>query len=442
MTDAASGALVVAQVLNDLARKDRGRLLSALIARVRDFSLAEDALQDAMISAVSHWSRTGVPSAPHAWLLQVAWRKAIDRIRQGQSQARLASDIAKLASAEAAEDEPDMIPDERLRLIFTCCHPAIEPKSQVALTLRTLGGLTTGQIARAFLDQEATMGQRLSRAKGKIAAAGIRYAVPEPDEWPARLASVLTVIYLIFNAGYSAGSLDGQISSGQSLAEEAIWLAGLLDTLSPGDPEIEGLRALMLLTHARHAARLGSDGATLSLVQQDRNLWDRTAIEAGSALIEHALSRGRPGPYQIKAAIAACHCEGETSDWAQIMALYDLLLIYEPTSVVRLNRAVAMAEAGALKAGLSELESLSGELRDYQPYHAARAEFLARLGRTDEAIAAYQHAISSAASQADALYLECRLKQICGLGMSPSDLTNAETAALPGEAMGSYLHKE
>ncbi|MFO0513460.1 MAG: RNA polymerase sigma factor [Rhodobacterales bacterium] len=403
MTNAVSGALAVSKLLDTLARDDRGRLLSALIARVRDFSLAEEALQEAMISALAHWTRNGLPSAPTNWLLQVAYRKAIDRLRQGKSQARLAQDLLPLLGDEAQEDETQTIPDERLRLIFTCCHPALEPKSQIALTLRTLGGLSTGEIARAFLDQEATMGQRLSRAKAKIAAAGIPYAVPEPPEWPGRLNQVLAVIYLIFNAGYTAGP-----GLGRDLAEEAIWLGGLLDQLRPDDPEIEGFRALMLITHARRAARIDAEGTTVPLSDQNRQHWDSAAITSGLDLVERALSRSQPGPYQIKAAIAACHCEGVTSDWPQIAALYETLLEFEPTEIIQLNHAVAIAEAGALKQGFAKLETLSDMLSDYQPFHAARAELLTRLGRKSEAAEAYAKAIALSLSTADARFLTKR----------------------------------
>ncbi len=409
MTTAVPRALAAAKALDSLAREDRGRLLSALIARLRDFSLAEEALQDAMISAMSHWGRNGVPAAPKNWLLQVAYRKAIDRLRQGRSQARIASDLVPFVNEEAQGHEVEPIPDERLRLIFTCCHPAIERKSQIALTLRTLGGLSTRDIAHAFLDQEATMGQRIARAKAKIAAARIPFAVPDPDEWPERLGAVLSVVYLIFNAGYTAGP-----ATGSDLAEEAIWLGQLLDQLRPGDPEIEGFRALMLLSHARRKARVDAHGVGVPLAMQDRGLWDRPAIEEGVRLIQRALSRGQAGPYQIKAAIAACHCEGAASDWPQIAALYDMLLLHEPTAVVRLNRAVAVAEAGKIGAGFAELEALAGALEEYQPFHAARAELLARLGRRSEAQAAYAQAIAMAPSIADAEFLLQRSNALLG----------------------------
>ncbi len=285
-------------------RDDRGRLLSALIAKLRDFQLAEDCLQDALISAVTHWNRNGLPHSPHGWLLQTAMRKAIDRFRQNKTASKFAKDSAVLASDEAFETDEQDIPDERLRLIFTCCHPAIESKSQVALTLRTLGGLTTGEIARAFLDQEATMGQRLSRAKAKIAAAGIPFRVPEQEEWQSRLQSVLNVVYLIFNAGYTAGPV-----SGRDLAEEAIYLARLLTQLKPGEAEVEGCLALLMITHARRFARVNAKGESVAIDEQDRNLWKMDEIAGGIALLDVAIARRRPGPFQIKAAIAACHCE-------------------------------------------------------------------------------------------------------------------------------------
>lgn len=402
MTSAASGAIAATKALNGLARNDRGRLISALIARLGSFQLAEEALQDAMTSAVTHWGRNGVPHSPHGWLLQASYRKAIDRIRQNRSEARKVDDLKLLIGEEAAEDGED-IPDERLRLIFTCCHPALEPKSQIALTLRTICGLTTSEIAAAYLDAEPTMGQRLSRAKSKIAAAGIAYAVPGPEEWAARLQSVLAVIYLVFTAGYANGP-----GAGRDLAEEAIFLCRLLNRLRPSDAEIEGCLALLIITHARRGARINALGATVPLGDQDRSLWNQSMIAEGVALIGQAMRRRAPGPYQIKAAISACHCQPEGSDWAQIVLLYDSLLRIEPTAVVHLSRAVALAEAGWLDVALHVLDTLQPQLRDYQPYHAASAELLARAGKKSEALVAYDWAIKLANSAPDIAYLRER----------------------------------
>ncbi len=405
MNSSASGAVAVSQALNRLARDDRGRLMSALIARLRDFQLAEDALQDAMESAVSHWGRSGIPSSPLGWLLRVAYRKALDRIRSRKTADRIGDSLLVLAGGEAYEPETDEIPDERLRLVFTCCHPALEQKSQVALTLRVVAGLSTAQIAQAFLDQEATMGQRLSRAKAKISAARIRYAVPEPAEWPERLDAVLAVIYLIFNAGYTAGP-----RLGSDLAQEALYLCALLDQLRPGEAEVEGCLAALMINHARRDARIDASGqTTVPLGQQHRGLWKHGEIAAGVAILERALGRHTPGPHQIKAAIAACHCEGEHSDWAQIALLYDRLLHFEPTPVVRLNRAVAHAEAGALDTALAELAQLEPGLPDYQPFFAAKAELMARKGLNALALTSYQRALALTPSAADRAFLEARM---------------------------------
>jgi RNA polymerase sigma factor (sigma-70 family) len=399
---AAPQAIAVTRAVEAVMRNDRGRLIAALIARLRDFQLAEDALQEAAMSALVHWGRTGLPSSPQGWLLRVALRKAIDRLRSGAREGRKAADLAVLAIEEASETDPDMIADDRLRLIFTCCHPALEMKSRVALTLRTLGGLTTPEIARAFLDAETTMGQRLSRAKTKIAAAGIPYRVPDPEDWPDRLNSVLTVVYLIFNAGYTAGpGLD------RDLCEEAVYLCRMLATLAPGDAEVSGALALLLLTHARRAARTGPDGATVPLTEQDRCLWDHAMIADGLGLLDAAVALRSPGPFQIKAAIAACQVS-DPPDWPQIAALYAGLYAHEPTPVIRLNHAVAVAEAGDLAAALTAIGDLGASLGDYQPYHAARAEFLARSGQTDGAAASYDRAIALAASPADAAFLTRR----------------------------------
>lgn len=395
----ASDAIAVTNALNAVLRTDRGRLLAALISRLRDFQLAEDALQDASISALAHWGRTGLPASPQGWLLRVALRKAIDRLRSTARDTRNTADLAQLAEEEAADMDPDLIPDDRLRLIFTCCHPAIDPKSRVALTLRTVAGLTTPEIARAFLDNDTTMGQRLSRAKSKIAVARIPFAVPGPDDWPDRLQSVLAVVYLIFNAGYTAGP-----TADRDLCAEAIWLARLIDRLRPDQPETEGCLALLLITHARRAARSNA-GGTVALTDQDRALWDHAAIAEGLALIDRAMARRAAGPYQIKAAIAACHITQPAPDWPQIAALYARLRQIEPTPVIALNHAVAVAEAGAPEPALAALAALADVLDGYQPYHAARADLLFRLGHLTDARAAYDRAIALAASAADIAFL-------------------------------------
>lgn len=396
----ASDAIAVTRAVEALLRQDRGRLLAALIARLRDFQLAEDALQEAALSALTHWGRAGVPASPQGWLLRVALRKAIDRIRAGQRDDRKSADLARLAVDEADETPPEDIPDERLRLIFTCCHPALDPKSRVALTLRTIAGLSTPEIAQAFLDAEPTMGQRLSRAKAKIAAARIPFAIPGPEDWPDRLQSVLAVLYLIYNCGYTPGP-----HGNRDLCAEAIFLARLLVHLRPQDAEIEGCLALLLLTQSRAKARNGPDGATVPITEQDRSLWDRATIAEGLALIDTAMARRAPGPYQIKAAIAACHMADPAPDWPQIVALYTRLLDFEPTPVIRLNRTVALAEAGHLAQALSDLASLAEALHDYQPFHAAHAELLARAGQGQAARAAYDRAIAAAPSPADAAFL-------------------------------------
>jgi RNA polymerase sigma factor (sigma-70 family) len=401
MNSPASGAVAVTKALNAIMRDDRGRLLSALIARVRDFQLAEDALQDAMVSAVTHWNRTGLPSSPHGWLLQAAYRKCIDRIRQKKTATKFGQEMVHLSPSEAYETDENDIPDERLRLIFTCCHPALEPKSQVALTLRTLGGLSTPQIAHAFLDQETTMGQRLSRAKGKIAAAKIPYHVPEPEEWAERLQSVLSVIYLIYNAGYSAGP-----QSGHDLAEEALFLSRLLNKLRPDDPEIEASLALVMITHARRDARVDAQGVAVPPALQDRSLWKMDEIDAGLALLDVAIARGKPGPYQIKAAISACHVREDKPDWLQISALYDSLIRFEPTAIVQVNRAAAYAQAGAADLALKMLKFVADELADYQPFHAALADVLAKNGLLKEAQSAYERAIALAVTHADVGFLQ------------------------------------
>lgn len=386
--------------LDRCLRNDRGRLVAALASRMGDVQRAEDALQDAAAAALVHWSRSGIPTRPDAWLLRAALRKAIDAFRRARTADRHAEAMAALASEESAlADAPD-IPDDRLRLIFACCHPALDPKSRIALTLRTVCGLTTPEIARAFLDSDTTMGQRLSRAKAKIAAARIPFAIPAPEDWPARLETVLDTLYLLFTTGYVAGPAEPR-----DLCAEAIFLVRLLATLRPEEAEIEGALALMLLTDARRAARIGPDGATVPPAGQDRNLWNRAKIDEGRALIEVALSRRTPGPFQVKAAIAACHVADPAPDWPQITALYARLLAMEPTPVVALNHAVALAEAGDPDTALRLVEPLETDLADYQPFHAARAAILARTGRTHESRAAYDRALSLTTAPQDAAFL-------------------------------------
>ena len=403
MTQVAPSAIAAIRAVETVMRQDRGRLTAALIARLREFQLAEDALQEATISALSHWGRTGLPSSPQGWLLRVALRKAIDRLRLAGREDRKALDQAILARDEADEDETHPIPDDRLRLIFTCCHPALEEKSRVALTLRSLCGLTTQQVAAVFLDPEPTMGQRLSRAKAKIAAARIPFTVPGPEDWPDRLNSVLTVVYLIFTAGYAQGP-----KAGYDLCAEAIFLARLLVQLAPDQAEVEGCLALLLVTQARARARVSPEGATLPPADQDRGLWDTTLLTEGQRILDRAILRRSPGPFQIKAAIASLHC-GNAPDWPQIAALYARLLDYEPTAIVRLNHAVAVAEAGHPDLALQHLTALADTLSAYQPFHAAQADLLARTGQLAEARASYGLAIAGAPSPADRAFLEARL---------------------------------
>ena len=401
----APAAIAAIRAIEALMRDDRGRLLAALISRLRDFQLAEDALQEAAISAISHWGRAGLPASPQGWLLKVALRKAIDRLRGAARDARKTADLTRLAVGEADETDPEMIPDERLRLIFTCCHPALEPKSRVALTLRLIGGLTTAEIAHAFLDNEPTMGQRLSRAKAKIAAAGIPYVVPGPEDWDDRLQSVLAVVYLIFNAGYTQGGT-------RDLCNEAIFLARLVDGLRPGEPEVQGFLALLLLTHARRVARVGDDGATVPPGLQDRSRWDLAMMSEGVTLIARAFGQDAAGPFRIQAAIAALHMAPGGIDWPGILRLYDRLMTHQPTDVVRLNRAVVLAEAGQVGQAVAALDDMAGGMEEYQPFHAARAFVLGRAGRRDESIAAYDRAIAMAPTSADALFLGKRRREV------------------------------
>ena len=410
MPAAALQAIAVSKALETVLRQDRGRLMAALTYRLHSFQLAEDALQEASISALVHWGREGLPQSPQGWLIRVAFRKALDHLRtEGRASER--EDAMQLVNDLLGQDEPEAIPDERLRLIFTCCHPALEPKSRVALTLRTVCGLSTAEIARLFLDNETTMGQRLSRAKTKIADAGIAYAVPPPEQWDERMQAVLTTLYLIFTTGYTAGPGDTQ-GDGRDLCGEALFLARLLQALSPEQPEIEGALALMLLTEARRAARIDGRGATVPPAAQDRRRWNREQEAEGRQLLETALRRRRAGPFQVKAAISTCQMAEPAPDWPQILQLYTVLLTMEPTPVVRVNHAVALAETGHLEAALATLEGLSHALADFQPFHAAHAAVLAQAGQTDAARRAYETAMALAANESDRLFLAGRLARL------------------------------
>jgi RNA polymerase sigma-70 factor (ECF subfamily) len=369
-------------------KAEAGRVLAALIAQFRDFNLAEEALQDAMIEAARTWPNGGTPSNTGAWLLAVSRRRALDRLRKvaRAKDEALLQNLALIAEDQPEDEAAQDIPDERLRLIFTCCHPALAQEAQVALTLRTLCGLSAREIARAFLVPHATMNQRLTRAKAKIRHAGIPYKVPEGPDIPARLNAVLSVIYLIFNAGYAPREPE--------LSAEALRLCEVLHRLQPR-PETAGLWALMELHMARDPALLDADNALISLKDQNRILWDHPAIARAKTRLLHALAQSRPGPYQIQAAISALHCEAESfasTDWPQILALYDALYKAAPTPVVALNRAVANAHAGAPEAALAEVLKLEGALQNYQPFHAAKAELLAQCGHP--AWQAYARAIS------------------------------------------------
>ena len=375
----------VAAALTRAFREERAIVLATLIRQAGDFQLAEDAVQDAFEAAVAVWQRDGVPANPGAWLTTAARRRAIDRLRRNRSVADRAERLAELTRLSAHEEPPmddeSAIVDDRLRLIFTCCHPALDPSARVALTLRALGGMTTGEIARAFLVAEPTMGKRIVRAKRKIADAHIPYRVPRDEDLPERLQGVLRVVYLIFNEGYVASEGDRLVR--EELCEEAIRLGELLSQLMPDDAEVAGLLALMLLHDARRAARVDAAGRWVALDAQDRSRWDQARLRAGLAQLERAVRLRRPGEYQLQAAITAVHIQApdaQSTDWAQIATLYGALAQLSRSPVVELNRAVAVGFADGPAAGLALLEPLLGDprLERYQPLHAAHAELLAR----------------------------------------------------------------
>ena len=399
-------------------REEWGRVLASLNARVRDLELAEDSLQEAVVTALQTWPGDGLPDHPAAWLLTTARRKAIDRIRRDRAFESKRSELLALAAyrTHAEQDDVDSsIPDDRLQLIFTCCHPAIAEQSRVALTLCTLGGLTTSEIAHAFLVPESTMAQRLVRAKNKIKAANIPYRVPPPDLWAERFESVLAVIYLIFNEGYAATS--GPDLTRADLSQEAIRLGRFLVSVAPHDAEGAGLLALMLLHDARRDARTDPSGRFVPLEHQDRGRWNGEQIAAGVASLERALNMKRLGPYQVQAAISAVHVQAESyaaTDWRQIVGLYDTLRELQPSPVVKLNAVVALAMVNGPEAGLDALVELKeqGALERYQPYHAARADLLRRAGRFREAMAAYRDAIVLTGNLTERRFLEERLQDV------------------------------
>jgi len=396
-------------------RDERATVLATLIRQVGDFQLAEDAVQDAFEAAVTQWRRDGVPANPGAWITTAARRRAIDRLRRNRSVADRAERLAELKRLDAAEHEErdeSAIVDDRLRLIFTCCHPALEMPARVALTLRALGGMTTGEIARAFLVAEPTMGKRIVRAKRKIADAHIPYRVPADEELPDRLRGVLRVVYLIFNEGYAATEGDRLVR--EELCDEAIRLGELLTRLMPDDAEVWGLLALMLLHDARRAARVDPSGRYVALDEQDRSLWDQDRILDALAKLERAVRLRQPGEYQLQAAITALQIEApdaEATDWAQIAELFGALAALNPSPVVELNRAVAVGLASGPAAGLALLEPLLGDsaLERYQPLHAAHAELLSRAGDAEGAAGAYQRAIALTANAVERAELERRM---------------------------------
>jgi RNA polymerase sigma-70 factor (ECF subfamily) len=408
----------IRQLLDTVYRTERSRILATMIRLTGSFDRAEEAVQEALTSALSTWPKTGVPANPAAWLTATAHRKLIDEarrevVRRRAEPALAAELVIRRQPPDPAEADNMTYPDERLRLMFTCCHPALSTEAQVALTLRTLGGLTTGEIADAFLIPEATLAQRLVRAKKKIQAARIPYEVPPPERFPERMTAVQAVLYLIFNEGYCSSSSESLTRA--DLAQEAIRLTRLLCRLTNDDPESLGLLALMLLHDSRRNVRVSNTGELVLLAQQDRSRWNREQIQEGTAILERALLMRRPGPYQLQAAIAAIHANAATADktdWPQIAALYQQMERVQPSPVVTLNRAVAVAMSGDVHAALQITDSVAAVLDGYYLLHATRADLLRRSGQQTEAVAAYRRAMSLTSNSVERRFLQHRLESL------------------------------
>ncbi len=435
VNDIASAHVAVEKIV----RNEWGRVLAALIKQFRDFDLAEDALQDALLAALSTWPQKGLPKTPAAWLLATAKRKAIDRFRRmktvkdKQTELQILSDIETYSDEDDIIDEMDMvIDDDRLRLIFTCCHPALPEQDRVALTLKSITGMTTSEIARAFLVGEETMAQRLVRAKRKIKATNIPYQIPSPENLDERLHSVLTVIYLIFNEGYSATRGEDLIR--KDLCSEAIRLTELLLVLMKDEREIHGLLSLLLLHSSRHQARCSINGQLITLERQDRTLWDRDLIRRGLTILITTLTsskKGKMGAYQIQAAISAAHTAAATyeqTNWHEISMLYEKLYKYQPTPVIMLNGAVALSFAHGPAAGLAAIQQIDEEksLAHYQPFYAAKADMLRRLGRIDEAMTFYRQAVELSGNNSEKQYLIARLDRLADTLAKDKSAPNTE----------------